>query len=149
MGNQQASEFPGSSCSKRLAIRYPLWRSRSRKEGTSVVMHRRSILLVALAKEMQFFIFQDFCGTIADDPNGPVILATKLIRKEFPDLVVACDVCLCEYTDHGHCGLINEDRTIHTAPSVKRIAEVALNYAKVRSSEKYRFAVVENADLQC
>lgn len=74
---------------------------------------------------------QDYCGTLADDPEGPVIQAIKLIRKEFPDLVVACDVCLCEYTDHGHCGLLNEDGTIFMAPSVKRIAEVALNYAKV------------------
>merc|ERR1712093_924557 len=73
---------------------------------------------------------KDYCGTPADDPNGPVILAIKLIRKEFPELVVACDVCLCEYTAHGHCGYLNEDGTIHTAPSVKRIAEVALNYAK-------------------
>lgn len=73
---------------------------------------------------------QDFCGTPADDPEGPVILAIKLLRKEFPDLLVACDVCLCEYTDHGHCGLLNEDGTIHTAPSVSRIADVALNYAK-------------------
>lgn len=74
---------------------------------------------------------QDYCGTLADDPEGPVIQAIKLIRREFPDLVVACDVCLCEYTDHGHCGLLNEDGTIFMAPSVKRIAEVALNYAKV------------------
>ena len=74
---------------------------------------------------------QDYCGTPADDPEGPVILAIKLLRKEFPDLLVACDVCLCEYTDHGHCGLLNEDGTIQTAPSVKRIAEVALSYAKV------------------
>lgn len=73
---------------------------------------------------------KDYCGTLADDPTGPVILAIKLLRKEFPDLLVACDVCLCEYTDHGHCGFLNEDGTIHTAPSVKRIAEVALNYAK-------------------
>lgn len=74
---------------------------------------------------------QDMRGTPADDPEGPVILAIKLLRKEFPDLLVACDVCLCEYTDHGHCGLLNEDGTINSGPSVQRIAEVALAYAKV------------------
>jgi len=47
---------------------------------------------------------KDSTGTLADDPNGPVIQGVKLIRKEFPDLFVACDLCLCEYTDHGHCG---------------------------------------------
>lgn len=39
-------------------------------------------------------------------------------------------MCLCEYTDHGHCGYLNDDGTIDTAPSVARIAEVAVNYAK-------------------
>lgn len=39
-------------------------------------------------------------------------------------------MCLCEYTDHGHCGLLHADGTIDTHPSVDRIAEVAVNYAK-------------------
>ncbi|KAJ6594049.1 hypothetical protein B0H19DRAFT_47433 [Mycena capillaripes] len=73
---------------------------------------------------------KDHRGTPADDENGPVILAIKKIRKLFPDLYIACDVCLCEYTDHGHCGLLHADGTINTAPSVERIAEVALNYAR-------------------
>ncbi|CAK5281769.1 unnamed protein product [Mycena citricolor] len=73
---------------------------------------------------------KDFRGTPADDEEGPVILAIKKIRTLFPDLYIACDVCLCEYTDHGHCGLLHNDGTINTEPSVERIAEVALNYAK-------------------
>ncbi|KAJ7188088.1 hypothetical protein C8R46DRAFT_1053606 [Mycena filopes] len=73
---------------------------------------------------------KDFCGTPADDQNGPVILAIKKLRTLFPDLYIACDVCLCEYTDHGHCGLLHSDGTINTAPSVARIADVALNYAR-------------------
>lgn len=44
--------------------------------------------------------------------------------------MVAADVCLCEYTDHGHCGILNEDGTINNPASVARIAEVAVNYAK-------------------
>lgn len=58
------------------------------------------------------------------------MLGIKLLRKAFPDLYIAVDVCLCEYTDHGHCGLLNEDLTINTEPSVQRIAQVAVNYAK-------------------
>ncbi|KAJ7346775.1 hypothetical protein DFH08DRAFT_745336 [Mycena albidolilacea] len=73
---------------------------------------------------------KDYRGTPADDKEGPVILAIKKIRSLFPDLYVACDVCLCEYTDHGHCGLLHPDGTINTAPSVERIAEVALSYAR-------------------
>jgi len=73
---------------------------------------------------------KDGRGTSADDPSGPVILAIKKLRELYPALYIACDVCLCEYTDHGHCGVINGDGTINTPPSVERIAEVAVNYAR-------------------
>ena len=51
------------------------------------------------------FIFQDMRGSLADDPETPVILAIQKIRTVFPNLLVSCDVCLCPYTDHGHCGM--------------------------------------------
>ncbi|KAG0707344.1 hypothetical protein DFH29DRAFT_896964 [Suillus ampliporus] len=73
---------------------------------------------------------KDGRGTPADDPSGPVIQAIKKIRQLFPSLYIACDVCLCEYTSHGHCGLLHDDGTINTKPSVLRLAEVAVNYAK-------------------
>ncbi|KAK6499279.1 Aminolevulinate dehydratase [Arthrobotrys conoides] len=73
---------------------------------------------------------KDSCGTSASDPNGPVISAIKLLRQEFPELFIVCDVCLCEYTDHGHCGILREDGTLENEASVKRIAEVAVSYAK-------------------
>lgn len=79
---------------------------------------------------MDLKIFQDACGTPADDPSGPVIQAIKKLRVLFPSLYIACDVCLCEYTSHGHCGLLHADGTINNWPSVQRIAEVAVNYAK-------------------
>ncbi|KAJ2725348.1 Aminolevulinate dehydratase [Coemansia sp. Benny D115] len=73
---------------------------------------------------------KDEFGTAADDPNGPVMLAIKLLKTKFPSLLVSCDVCLCEYTSHGHCGHLNSDHTIDNAASVRRLAEVAVNYAK-------------------
>lgn len=73
---------------------------------------------------------KDGRGTPADDPSGPVIQAIKKIRLLFPSLYIACDVCLCEYTSHGHCGLLHADSTINTKPSVLRLAEVSVNYAK-------------------
>lgn len=73
---------------------------------------------------------KDPFGTAADDANGPVILTIKLLRKTFPDLFVAADVCLCEYTSHGHCGHLREDGTLDNPASVRRIAAVAVNYAK-------------------
>jgi len=72
---------------------------------------------------------KDSCGTPADDPNGPVILAIRTLRELFPTLYIAADVCLCEYTSHGHCGILHEDGTIYMEPSLERLAEVAVNYA--------------------
>lgn len=73
---------------------------------------------------------KDEVGTAADDPNGPVILAIKALRTNFPDLFVICDVCLCEYTSHGHCGVLRDDGSIIRDRSVQRLAAVAVNYAK-------------------
>lgn len=73
---------------------------------------------------------KDPSGTLADDPDGPVIQAIKTIKKSFPQLYVACDVCLCEYTSHGHCGILNPDGSINNTPSVQRLAQVAVNYAR-------------------
>ncbi|AOW27366.1 delta-aminolevulinic acid dehydratase [Candida albicans P57072] len=73
---------------------------------------------------------KDALGTAADDPEGPVITAIKKLRENFPDLFIMCDVCLCEYTDHGHCGILNEDGSLIREESVQRIAAVAVNYAK-------------------
>ncbi|CAB4256765.1 similar to Saccharomyces cerevisiae YGL040C HEM2 Aminolevulinate dehydratase [Maudiozyma barnettii] len=73
---------------------------------------------------------KDPVGTSADDPNGPVIKGIKTLRAAFPDLYIMCDVCLCEYTSHGHCGVLYDDGSINRERSVSRIAAVAVNYAK-------------------
>ncbi|KAK8750227.1 hypothetical protein OTU49_015324 [Cherax quadricarinatus] len=73
---------------------------------------------------------KDERGSSADAANTPVIVAVKLLRQAFPDLLVACDVCLCAYTTHGHCGILKEDGTIDNTLSIKRLAEQATAYAK-------------------
>ena len=73
---------------------------------------------------------EDERGGPADDPNGPVIASIRLLRTLFPDLYIACDVCLCEYSSHGHCGLFRPDGSLDQGPSAARIAEVALSYAR-------------------
>ncbi|KDQ57816.1 hypothetical protein JAAARDRAFT_194086 [Jaapia argillacea MUCL 33604] len=95
--------------------------------GPLVKKGLKSVILFGVPVNCQ----KDERGTPADDPNGPVILAIKTIRKLFPEIYIACDVCLCEYTSHGHCGFLADDGsgTILTAPSVQRIAQVALAYA--------------------
>ncbi|KAJ1971127.1 Aminolevulinate dehydratase [Dimargaris xerosporica] len=73
---------------------------------------------------------KDSNGSLADDPHGPVIQAIKLIRAQFPTLQIGCDVCLCAYTSHGHCGVLSADGVIDNPASTQRLAQVAINYAK-------------------
>lgn len=72
---------------------------------------------------------KDALGTSADDPDGPVIQSIRLIRARFPNLYIVCDVCLCEYTSHGHCGILRDDGSLNNALSVDRISDVAMAYA--------------------
>jgi porphobilinogen synthase len=73
---------------------------------------------------------KDIYGTAADDPKGPVISAIRLLRKHFRDLFICADVCLCEYTSHGHCGILRDDGGLNNVQSVERISDVAIAYAK-------------------
>ncbi|EEY14208.1 delta-aminolevulinic acid dehydratase [Verticillium alfalfae VaMs.102] len=73
---------------------------------------------------------KDALGTAADDPSGPVIRTIRLIRQRFPQLFICTDVCLCEYTSHGHCGILRDDGTLNNALSVDRISDVAVAYAR-------------------
>ena len=68
-------------------------------------------------------------GDEASSPDGAVQRAIGAIRVAAPGLVVFTDVCLCAYTDHGHCGVLN-GQTIDNDASVERIAEVALSHAR-------------------
>ena len=57
------------------------------------------------SRDIVFFIaLKDARGSSADDADSPIISAVQRLRDAFPDLLVMCDVCLCAYTDHGHCG---------------------------------------------
>jgi porphobilinogen synthase len=94
--------------------------------GPLVQKGLRSVIIFGVPLKCE----KDARGTPADDPQGPVILAIKKLRALFPTLFIATDVCLCEYTSHGHCGFLHEDGTINATPSAERIAEVALAYAK-------------------
>ena len=73
---------------------------------------------------------KDALGTAADDPKGPVIQSIRLLRARFPNLYIVADVCLCEYTSHGHCGILREDGSLNNNLSVDRISDVAMAYAE-------------------
>jgi porphobilinogen synthase len=72
---------------------------------------------------------KDSLGTQAYAQDGIVQKATKAVKDKFPELVVITDVCLCQYTDHGHCGVVEGD-TIDNDASLDLIARTALSHAK-------------------
>lgn len=69
---------------------------------------------------------KDEVGSGAYDPQGIVPKAIRLIREQYPNLVVIADVCLCEYTSHGHCGLIQGEEILNdeTLPLLARASVV-------------------------
>jgi porphobilinogen synthase len=71
---------------------------------------------------------KDPAGSQAYAPQGIVPRAVAHIRAAHPDLVIMTDVCLCEYTDHGHCGLLESGR-LHNDRSLEALARAALAYA--------------------
>lgn len=73
--------------------------------------------------------YKDECGSSAWDAASPVQLAISRIKTELPEMVVISDVCLCQYTEHGHCGVFKDNRLDNDA-SLSLLAKVALSHAK-------------------
>ncbi|MEW5957820.1 MAG: porphobilinogen synthase [Chloroflexota bacterium] len=61
--------------------------------------------------------------------NGIVQQAVRALRRAGPDLVICTDVCMCEYTDHGHCGLVAEEQILND-PSLEILGQVAVSHAR-------------------
>lgn len=72
---------------------------------------------------------KDKAGSGAYDAKGAVQCAIPLIKRAFPDLVVMTDVCLCAYTDHGHCGPLNRQGHVDNDASCELLARVAVSHA--------------------
>lgn len=68
-------------------------------------------------------------GSSALDPDGPVPTAVRMLKRDFPDLVVITDVCIDEYTTHGHCGLLKGEH-IDNDTTLDCLAKMALVHAK-------------------
>ena len=72
---------------------------------------------------------KDESGSEAWDPEGTVQKAVRAIKAEIPEMVVITDVCLCEYTSHGHCGLIENNEVLND-PTLELLARTALSHAQ-------------------
>ena len=73
---------------------------------------------------------KDGLGTEAYDDDGIIQQATRAIKQAMPDMVVITDVCLCEYTDHGHCGILTEEGVVDNDPTLELLAKTAVSQAR-------------------
>ena len=83
----------------------------------------KSVLLFGIPAQ------KDECGTGAFHDHGIVQEATRFIKKNYPEILVVADTCLCEYTSHGHCGMIEGDQVLND-PSLKVLTDSAVSQAK-------------------
>lgn len=72
---------------------------------------------------------KDACGSGAWAENGVVQQALRIAKREFPQLCLITDVCLCEYTSHGHCGILN-GQEVDNDPTVEVLAKTALSHVQ-------------------
>jgi porphobilinogen synthase len=73
---------------------------------------------------------RDGVGSPAYARDGIVPQAIRLLKRTFPDLLVMADVCLCEYTSHGHCGLLTPGGEVDNDPTLRALALASLAYAE-------------------
>ncbi|MBW8865870.1 MAG: porphobilinogen synthase [Acidobacteria bacterium] len=71
---------------------------------------------------------KDDIGSLAYDPEAPVQMAVRAIKRQLPDVLVMTDVCLCEYTDHGHCGIVIDEDIANDA-TVDQLVRAAVSHA--------------------
>lgn len=83
----------------------------------------KSVLIFGLPEE------KDACGTSAFVENGIVQRAVREIKTLFPEVLVVTDVCMCQYTEHGHCGIIDE-KGVNNDETLEIIGKIALSHAK-------------------
>ena len=72
---------------------------------------------------------KDATGSSAWDDEGPVQNAVRSLKRELPQLVVITDVCMCEYTDHGHCGILR-DGDVDNDATLELLSKEALSHAR-------------------
>jgi porphobilinogen synthase len=86
----------------------------------------RAVLLFGIPESAD----KDAVATINDDPNGIVQRAARAIKDALPHLLVIADLCNCEYTDHGHCGILDEGGDVDNDATLDVLARTAVTYAQ-------------------
>ena len=92
--------------------------------GEAVDAGLRSCLLFGIPAH------KDPAGSGAYAENGIVQQAIRRLKKRFPALQIITDVCLCEYTSHGHCGLVTPEGEVRNDPTLRLLADTAVSHAR-------------------
>ena len=104
----------------------------SRLSVDAVVRECRELDAAGVKAVLLFGIpdFKDAVATSNYDPNGVVQRAATAIKDALPQMLVIADLCNCEYTDHGHCGIIGPDGDVDNDQTVELLVKTALTYAR-------------------
>jgi porphobilinogen synthase len=94
-----------------------------REAGALAAAGVRAVLLFGIPEE------KDHEGSAAWDPDGIVQRALRALRAEVPGLTLLTDVCLCEYTDHGHCGVLEGD-TVANDETIELLVRTAVSHVE-------------------
>jgi porphobilinogen synthase len=92
--------------------------------GAAAALGLGAVLLFGIPAE------KDREGSGAWEQDGAVQLAIAAVKQAFPELLVITDVCLCEYTAHGHCGVLGPDGTVDNDATVELLARTAVSHAR-------------------
>lgn len=84
----------------------------------------KSVLLFGIPE------FKDAVASSNYDPSGVVQRAIRAIKSALPEMLVIADLCNCEYTDHGHCGIVNERGDVDNDKTVDLLVRTAITYAE-------------------
>lgn len=97
----------------------------------TLLMEMKEIVELGLKAVLLFGVpdFKDERGTSAYCEGNIVAKAIQAIKQEYPDCYVIADVCLCEYTSHGHCGMIDSHGCVNNEETLPLLAKAAVSYA--------------------
>lgn len=84
----------------------------------------KSIILFGIPEK------KDACGSGAYREDGVIQEAIRAIKKNYPQMYVITDVCMCEYTDHGHCGILDENSYVKNDETLEYLAKICLSHVE-------------------
>ena len=121
----------GGSAAPR-ASRSPTMPGVERLSISAAVEEAREAAALGIAAVVLFGVptEKDEHGSAAWDEEGVVQMAARAIKQAQPELLVVTDVCLCEYTSHGHCGVLRGDGAVDNDATVELLARIAVSHAR-------------------